>query len=94
MSAGIKELLDQMESILEEIGLGSLENWLDGLNFDLDISSWKYCTSKGIKQVKQLVPGVGYRFAYLHKCTRKNLYLVLSPDNRLRLNNVILDGGV
>ena len=48
MSAGIKELLDQMESILEEIGLGSLENWLDGLNYDLDISSWKYCTSRGV----------------------------------------------
>ena len=40
MTAGLKELLDEMKTMLEEVGLGSLENWLDGLNFELDVKSW------------------------------------------------------
>ena len=92
MSANIKQMIEQAESILGELGLGSLDYWLNSLAFDDSVRSWQYCTVPGLTQVKQFVPDVGYRFAFLSKCKRRNMVIALTPDGKEMLDDVIVDG--
>ena len=92
MSESIKLMIEQAEAILGELGLGSLDYWLNSLTFDETIPSWQYCTVPGLTQVKQFVPNVGYRFAYLTKCSRRNMVISLTPDGREMLDEIIVDG--